>query len=349
MRIFAALGVFVVLELLSSATEAAGLPFVISATVDYANGSLTVTGQNFGSNPTVTLDALAFPTQASASSQIVVNFPSDKAPSSFTPGTYFLTVRFKNQVPAIFAVDIGANGAPGPAGPKGAPGLPGVAGAPGPAGPAGPQGLSGPMGPAGATGAVGATGGQGLPGVAGPAGPQGLQGPKGDTGPQGSQGSIGIQGPPGLQGAPGSGNSGIVLRDSTGAQIFTFDLSTSSVFFTLNGALYGVHIGGPSGFANGSGPPVAYYASFDCSGTALADVSGTPDWYSSIYTIDGSTAYYQSQGETPVPNIVSSDSYNGGACVFINGGKNISAISLKSVPLGSTLSQFVPPFSLSIN
>jgi len=174
MRIFAALGVFVALELLSPATEAAGLPLVISATVDYAHGSLTVTGQNFGSNPTVTLDSLAFPTQASASGQIVANFPSDKAPSSFTPGTYFLTVRFKNQFPAIFAVDIGANGAQGPAGSAGAPGSPGIAGAPGPVGPAG---SAGPAGPAGVPGPAGATGSAGLTGPAGPQGPTGPQGP----------------------------------------------------------------------------------------------------------------------------------------------------------------------------
>jgi hypothetical protein len=51
----------------------------------------------------------------------------DNAPSSVTPVTYFLTVRFKNQFPAIFAVDIGANGAPGPCGLPGASGSPGVA------------------------------------------------------------------------------------------------------------------------------------------------------------------------------------------------------------------------------
>jgi hypothetical protein len=87
------------------------------------------------------LDALAFPTQSPVSnSQIVANFPSDRAPSSFTPGTYFLTLQFRNQLPAIFAVDIGANGAIGPAGAQGAAGPPGVNGAPGPAGPSGPQG-----------------------------------------------------------------------------------------------------------------------------------------------------------------------------------------------------------------
>src|SRR6201996_8760366 len=136
----------------SSPASAAGLPLVISATVDYSHATLTISGQNFGSSPSVTLDALSFPAQSSSSSQVVASFPSGKAPSSFTPGTYFLTVTFKNQLPTIFGVDIGANGAPGPqgsAGPAGAQGAPGVAGAAGPAGPAGPQGLPGPMGPPG--------------------------------------------------------------------------------------------------------------------------------------------------------------------------------------------------------
>ena len=181
-------GLIVSLCLWGAPAKAGGLPLVISATVDYAHNTLTINGQNFGGNPAVTLDSLAFPTQSSAINQIVANFPSGKAPSSFLPGTYFLTVLFKNQLPTIFAVDIGANGAPGAAGPVGAQGAPGVAGAPGPAGPAGPQGIPGPMGP------IGATGAQGLQGVAGPVGPQGLQGATGATGPQGPTGANGADG-----------------------------------------------------------------------------------------------------------------------------------------------------------
>ena len=127
-------GILISLFASVSVAEAAGLPLVISVTVDYTHNTLTINGQNFGSSPAVTLNALAFSTQSSASSQIVANFPSGKAPASFTPGTYFLTVTFKNQLPTIFGVDIGANGAPGPAG---AAGPPGVQGATGPAGPAG--------------------------------------------------------------------------------------------------------------------------------------------------------------------------------------------------------------------
>ena len=199
MRTFAALSMAMLLEIVVAAAQAAGLPLVISATVDYSRNTLTISGQNFGSNPTVTLDSLVFPTQTPGSSQIVANFPSSKAPSSFTPGTYFLTVQFKNQLPTIFAVDIGASGAPGPAGPPGAQGSPGVAGAPGPAGPAGPQGLQGPMGPPGATGP------QGLTGAAGAIGPAG---PKGDTGAQGSAGA------PGQNGANGTNGSGVPPCDA---------------------------------------------------------------------------------------------------------------------------------------
>ena len=197
MRSLTALGLTAVFGFFASMAHAAGLPLVVSATVDYTHNTLTISGQNFGSNPSVTLDALAFSTQSSGSSQIVANFPSGRAPGSFTPGTYFLTVTFRNQLPTIFGVAIGANGAPGPAGPPGAAGAPGVAGATGPAGPAGPQGIPGPMGPVGATGATGpagATGAQGLQGVAGPIGPQGLQGATGATGPQGPAGANGSSG-----------------------------------------------------------------------------------------------------------------------------------------------------------
>lgn len=183
------LGFFVGLILLagfsSLPAHAIGLPLVISATVDYAHNTLTITGQNFGNAPTVTLDALSFPAQSSSSSQVVANFPSGRAPASFTPGTYFLTVTFKNQLPTIFGVDIGANGPQGPAGPAGAQGsagAPGATGLAGPAGPAGPQGLVGPMGPSGATGATGAQGEQGNTGSQGPQGPAGPQGPPGASG-----------------------------------------------------------------------------------------------------------------------------------------------------------------------
>jgi hypothetical protein len=195
LRLAAVMAGAITLGVISPPAQAAGLPLIISATVDYTHNTLTIDGQNFGTVSAVTLDSLTFATQGGASStQIIANFPSGKAPSSFTPGTYFLTLTFKNQLPLIFTVDIGANGAPGPAGPAGAPGSPGVAGATGPAGPAGPQGVPGPMGPPGATGPTGATGAQGLQGAAGPQGLQGATGAAGAVGPQGVAGTNGTNG-----------------------------------------------------------------------------------------------------------------------------------------------------------
>ena len=179
------------LGLISSQAQAAGLPIVISATVNYGQNTLTITGQNFGSSPTVTLDSLTFPTQSSAGSQIVANFPTGTPPSSFTPGTYFLTVVFKNQLPVIYTVDIGANGLQGPSGATGSTGPAGATGAPGPAGPAGPAGPIGLPGPAGAQGPVGTAGVAGATGPQGPAGATGATGAQGPQGPQGSQGAPG--------------------------------------------------------------------------------------------------------------------------------------------------------------
>jgi hypothetical protein len=148
----------------STPAKAQSFPLVVSATVDYNHKTLTISGKNFGKSPIVTLDAIAFQTKSSAVNQVVANFPSDKAPSSFLPGTYFLTLVFKNQLPAIFAVDIGANGPAGVEGP---------AGSTGKTGPEGPEGIPGSPGPKGAIGLTGATGARG------PAGPEGLTGPRG--------------------------------------------------------------------------------------------------------------------------------------------------------------------------
>ena len=161
---------------------AAGLPLVISATVNYSTATLTISGQNFGTNPVVTLGNSNFAILAASTSQIVASFPSGTPPSNFTPGTYFLTLQYKNQLPSIFTVDIGANGPQGPqgvAGPAGSQGPQGVQGLTGAQGGVGPMGPPGPIGPAGAAGAMGATGAQGpqgLPGLAGAVGPPGPAG-----------------------------------------------------------------------------------------------------------------------------------------------------------------------------
>jgi Protein of unknown function (DUF1566)/Collagen triple helix repeat (20 copies) len=170
---------------------AAGLPVVISATVDYMHNTLTISGQNFGGLPTVTLDSMTFPTMTAASKQIVADFPNTTPPASFTPGTYFLTVTFRNQLPTIFAVDIGANGPQGIAGPTGA------------TGPQGSQGLTGSTGATGAFGPPGPVGPTGIAGSIGPAGPQGLTGSTGPVGPQGPAGATGAQGPAGPIGTGG--------------------------------------------------------------------------------------------------------------------------------------------------
>ena len=186
---------FSLAALLPAQAPAAGLPLVISATVNYSSATLTISGQNFGSNPVVRLDNSNFATVSASASQIVASFPSGSPPSSFTPGTYFLTLQYKNQLPSIFTVDIGANGPQGPqgvAGPAGSQGPQGAQGLTGAPGAVGPMGPPGPMGPTGGTGAMGATGAQG---------PQGLQGFPGLAGATGPQGPAGSQGPPGLSGS----------------------------------------------------------------------------------------------------------------------------------------------------
>ena len=181
------LGLVVLVSYIGSTAYALGLPLVLNTTVNSSSGTLTINGQNFGSNPVVTLNNSSFPILQPGPSQIVAAFPSDKPLSTFTPGTYLLTLTFKNQLPSVFTVVIGASGVPGPQGPIG---LTGATGAPGPAGPAGPLGLPGPMGAPGPVGPAGTAGAIGPAGPAGVAGPQGVQGPKGDIGDPGSGGLV---------------------------------------------------------------------------------------------------------------------------------------------------------------
>jgi Protein of unknown function (DUF1566)/Collagen triple helix repeat (20 copies) len=179
------LSTLVLVGLAAPTVQAAGLPEIISATVDYTHKTLTITGQNFGSSPAVTLDSMTFPTMSAASKQIVADFPNASPPSAFMPGTYFLTVTFRNQFPTIFAVDIGANGLQGPqgvAGPSGPQGLQGTQGLTGATGSVGAMGPPGPMGPAGIAGSIGPSGPQGATGGTGPAGPQGPAGTGSGTG-----------------------------------------------------------------------------------------------------------------------------------------------------------------------
>jgi hypothetical protein len=228
-------GLMATVGLMSSPAHAAGLPVVISTTVDSANNMLTINGQNFGSNPLITLGSLKFTTAAgSSSTRIVGNFPTGNPASSFTPGTYFMTVQFSNQLPSIYTVDIGAQGAAGPQGPigpQGVAGAPGPQGIQGPAGAQGAQGLMGPLGLPGAHGAkgdpgpVGPKGADGAIGPAGQNGTAGAQGPQGDTGPQGPQG---LQGPKGDKGDPGSGGGGLVCTTAPNVYLVTASNGTQT-------------------------------------------------------------------------------------------------------------------------
>lgn len=196
---------------------AAGLPVINSTTVNNTNGTLTINGQNFGSSPTITLNAQHFLPVSVTSTQIVANFPQGLPPPSFTPGTYFLTLTYANQLPSIFTVEIGDTGPQGPPGATGATGPQGVAGpagAIGPTGPMGPPGSAGATGAAGTAGATGATGAIGPAGPVGPIGAAGAIGPAGPIGPQGPPGPQGADGAPGANGAPGQNGSGVVT-DST--------------------------------------------------------------------------------------------------------------------------------------
>lgn len=193
--------------LLPAQAPAAGLPLVISVTVNYSTGTLTISGQNFGSNPVVTLDNSNFATVTASASQIVASFPSGSPPSSFTPGTYFLTLQYRNQLPSIFTVDIGANG---PQGPQGV---------------AGPAGLQGPQGAQGLTGAPGAIGPMGPPGPIGPAGAAGAMGATGAQGQQGLQGSPGLAGATGAQGPAGAAGVGLPATCASG-DVAVFDNSS---------------------------------------------------------------------------------------------------------------------------
>jgi Protein of unknown function (DUF1566)/Collagen triple helix repeat (20 copies) len=161
------ISVLFLFALQSSEVRAAGLPLVNSATVNYGNSTLTLTGQNFGSSPVVTLDQMTFTTVSASGNKIVAAFPSASPPSSFTAGTYFLTLVYRNQIPSLFSVQLGAIGPQGPQGVPGPSGAPGPQGPPGAIGATGATGLMGPPGPVGPAGAAGATGPQGPPGAAG--------------------------------------------------------------------------------------------------------------------------------------------------------------------------------------
>ena len=51
-------GVLAALGFAAAPAQAAGLPLIVSTTVDYTGNTLTVKGQNLGGSPNVTLDGM---------------------------------------------------------------------------------------------------------------------------------------------------------------------------------------------------------------------------------------------------------------------------------------------------
>jgi hypothetical protein len=205
------LGLIGLFGIVNSPAYASGIPLVLNTTVNSSTATLTINGQNFGSSPVVTLNNSSFPIiQPPGASQIVAGFPNDKPLSTFTPGTYLLTLTFKNQLPSIFTVMIGASGAQGP---------PGSIGPQGVAGSQGPKGDPGPIGPKGADGATGPAGQNGVAGV---------QGPRGDTGPQGPQGTQGPQGIQGPKADPGAGGGGLICTTAPNIYLVTASNGTQT-------------------------------------------------------------------------------------------------------------------------
>jgi Protein of unknown function (DUF1566)/Collagen triple helix repeat (20 copies) len=194
------LGLIVLLSFIDSTSYGFGLPVVLSTAVNSSSGTLTINGQNFGTGAAVTMNTTSFPITLSGANQILAAFPADKPVSTFTPGTYLLTLTFRNQLPVIFTVVVGASGLPGPTG------------AQGPAGPTGPTGSLGPTGPQGLLGP------QGLAGPIGPAGPPGVAGP---IGPAGATGPLGAQGPKGDKGDSGSAGGGLVCSTAPNIYLVT--------------------------------------------------------------------------------------------------------------------------------
>jgi Collagen triple helix repeat (20 copies) len=144
---------------------------------------------------------------------------------------------------------------------------------PGNTGPTGATGAPGVTGPAGPTGATGAQGPSGAPGVAGSQGAVGPTGAQGSAGVQGAQGAQGIQGPAGVKGNPGSG---VVFRDSTGAEIPELVFMDDKAWYWYNGVFWQVDL--VSGYIYHTGGVVEKLVYLDnlCAGPAYAP-SETPN------------------------------------------------------------------------
>ncbi len=225
LSIFYSIIIFVFVLWSASGPEAANPPpqlAIIGASADIEGGTITIEGQNFGTNPKVSIGIPGGQLQALNVLQAQDN-RIIAALTDFTPGTYMLSVSSGPATTQNDGMDFtigavgetgpqGPQGETGPQGPQGPKGDKGDTGAVGPIGPQGPKGDTGPAGPTGPAGATGPQGPKGDTGIQGPAGPQGAQGPAGPTGATGSQGPQGLkgdtgltgpQGPQGIQGLPG--------------------------------------------------------------------------------------------------------------------------------------------------
>jgi hypothetical protein len=143
----------------SHADDPKHAPVIVSAQANFVANTITITGNNFGTNPpTVTLDATTLTLASNSNTSIVANLPA-----GILPGSYHLKVAKaeggkgnpdhddKDDV-ATLDVTLGVQGPQGPQGIQGIQGPQGIQGQQGPqgaVGPAGPQGPSGPTGPSG--------------------------------------------------------------------------------------------------------------------------------------------------------------------------------------------------------
>ena len=94
---------------------------IASATLNFANNTITISGSNFRPDPVVRFGTVDLSVVSSTPSQIVAAFPAGSPASSLAPGTYLLSVRSKQVGAAAtnFEVTIGASGPVGPQGPPG--------------------------------------------------------------------------------------------------------------------------------------------------------------------------------------------------------------------------------------
>ncbi|MBI4481150.1 MAG: IPT/TIG domain-containing protein [Acidobacteria bacterium] len=94
---------------------------IASATLNFANNTITISGSNFKPDPVVRFGTVDLLVSSSNPSQIVAAFPAGSPASSLSPGTYLLSVRGRQVGAAAttFEVTIGAVGPVGPQGPPG--------------------------------------------------------------------------------------------------------------------------------------------------------------------------------------------------------------------------------------